>query len=598
MRQGDDPDIVPAEEPPRKKAKPNPPDPPPLPDFEPLRIDNDSLHGQCDIDHLPEDIDCQSPIQLFQLFFTDELLKTLVDHTNRYAEMYPPPISEGSRPWYPTTAPEFKAYLAVYIMSSVLTPPDITDFWSCADDIQGCQLINQHISKNRWMQIDRFFHISDPTDEAPKETTPFAKTAPLCDELRALFKHYWLPGKDLAIDELIVGFTGRAEQIVNIPSKPTPEGYKIWAIADEGYILDFLYHAKGSKASQGPLGIQPKWTRGSYGLSKTEAVILELTERLNAEPLHHTIWMDNLFTSADLLGLLRNNGFGAAGTVRTSGQQTATEKDEARNGTISQQKRLKKNKNRGIVPALADLKWTYETSIRWGVLYAYHNPGSGVLQLGWKDQKLVLFMSTIHKGDEWIEKQRRRPASTSTSGQQIRLLFGDQPTKVLPIPGAINDYNLHMNAVDLANQLRSHFTTKRTHQRTWKPLFHWLLDTALINAYKLYCYLNGPSKRSRRRWFIRIIARGFFDQSTRLDRRRAEVPGPCIGASLIKMTSQKRCLLCSAARRKTTMRKPLQELSTNQTKHNTPKSWFGCSKCSLHLCRKGPCEALHCGKID
>jgi hypothetical protein len=31
---------------------------------------------------------------------------------------------------------------------------------------------------------------------------------------------------------------GRIPEIVNIPSKLTPKGFKIWVLANEGYILD------------------------------------------------------------------------------------------------------------------------------------------------------------------------------------------------------------------------------------------------------------------------------------------------------------------------------------------------------------------------
>jgi hypothetical protein len=43
-----------------------------------------------------------------------------------------------------------------------------------------------------------------------------------------------------------------------------------------------------------------------------------------------------------------------------------------------------------------------------------------------------------------------------------------------------------MGGVDIANQLRAAFTTLH-HQnyRYWKPLFHWLLDIALVNSYLL-----------------------------------------------------------------------------------------------------------------
>ncbi|KAF1812442.1 pea pathogenicity protein, partial [Eremomyces bilateralis CBS 781.70] len=62
------------------------------------------------------------------------------------------------------------------------------------------------------------------------------------EHLQTTFKLFWLPGTNLAVDEAMARFTGRAAEIVNIPSKPTPKGFKIWVLADQGYILDWLFH--------------------------------------------------------------------------------------------------------------------------------------------------------------------------------------------------------------------------------------------------------------------------------------------------------------------------------------------------------------------
>jgi Transposase IS4 len=43
------------------------------------------------------------------------------------------------------------------------------------------------------------------------------------------------PGSDVAIDECIEGFEGRGKEAVNIPSKPTPMGFKQWVLASDGY---------------------------------------------------------------------------------------------------------------------------------------------------------------------------------------------------------------------------------------------------------------------------------------------------------------------------------------------------------------------------
>jgi transposase IS4-like protein len=44
-------------------------------------------------------------------------------------------------------------------------------------------------------------------------------------------------GSDVAIDECIEGFEGRAKETVNIPSKPTPIGFKQWVLASDGYVF-------------------------------------------------------------------------------------------------------------------------------------------------------------------------------------------------------------------------------------------------------------------------------------------------------------------------------------------------------------------------
>src|SRR5439155_11182356 len=61
-------------------------------------------------------------------------------------------------------------------------------------------------------------------------------------------------------------------------------------------------------------------------------------------------------------------------------------------------------------------------------------------------------------------------------------------TRFLPIPGAIDDYNHYMGGVDIADQLRAGFSTQQRGLKPWRPLFYWLLDTTIINAFHLSEY--------------------------------------------------------------------------------------------------------------
>ena len=79
-----------------------------------------------------------------------------------------------------------------------------------------------------------------------------------------------MPGAYLAVDKIIQRFTGRAREIVNIPSKPTLEGFKIQILGNEGYVLDWIQYAKG--ANEGPVNLDTSFTK--EGFLKTQAVVL------------------------------------------------------------------------------------------------------------------------------------------------------------------------------------------------------------------------------------------------------------------------------------------------------------------------------------
>jgi len=48
-----------------------------------------------------------------------------------------------------------------------------------------------------------------------------------------------------------------------------------------------------------------------------------------------------------------------------------------------------------------------------------------------------------------------------------------------------------MGGVDIADQLRAYYSTQRISLRSWYPLFFWMLDTAILNAYLVGQQLYG-----------------------------------------------------------------------------------------------------------
>jgi hypothetical protein len=79
-------------------------------------------------------------------------------------------------------------------------------------------------------------------------------------------------------------------------------------------------------------------------------------------------------------------------------------------------------------------------------------------------------------------------------------------TCLLPIPGAIDNYNHYIDRVDIADQLRAGFSTQQRGLKPWRPLFYWLLDSTIINAFRVSEHQSGKHKvRSGHRAFCKAL---------------------------------------------------------------------------------------------
>ena len=97
----------------------------------------------------------------------------------------------------------------------------------------------------------------------------------------------------------------------------------------------------------------------------------------------------------------------------------------------------------------------------------------------------------MHDGTGTRSRERKRPKITSSSAKTARAVFGDQVRKILDIPEFIDDYNHLAKAVDRGDQLKCYNAGLRPIRRGgWQSLFHWLLNTVLVNSYLLSFYSN------------------------------------------------------------------------------------------------------------
>jgi hypothetical protein len=134
----------------------------------------------------------------------------------------------------------------------------------------------------------------------------------------------WKPGRDLAVDEIIVRYEGRAKETTIVPGKPTPTGFKVWGVAQRGFLLRWNWHIPGDK--NGPIGVRtPRELGGTKkagnGGNKTQAVVLYLIGQLPKLSLGfgYHVFLDNLFVSTKFVKYARTQGIAITGTCRDNG---------------------------------------------------------------------------------------------------------------------------------------------------------------------------------------------------------------------------------------------------------------------------------------
>ena len=102
-----------------------------------------------------------------------------------------------------------------------------------------------------------------------------------------------------------------------------------------------------------------------------------------------------------------------------------------------------------------------------------------VTVVSWKDNKIVYFVSNCEK---------RQPEV------QVERYCRDQKKRVLvKQPQSINKYNKAMGGVDRADQNISSYRIGIRSKKWWLPLFAWIPDMVMQNAWILYKKYKGKN---------------------------------------------------------------------------------------------------------
>lgn len=273
--------------------------------------------------------------------------------------------------------------------------PVIHDYWGTDGIAPVASIIVEKMTRDRYVFLRKYIHCSNPDQENLstigigrwKQPVWYKKLLPLADEIRKNWRILRTPSSHTTIDECMIKETGRTSHSTMAPNKPIKEGYKLFAIGDEGYLYNYAWYPP----VQGLEG-RPK----TKGLGETSAMVLKLaTDTLPSDTI---LFMDNYFTCPELAVALRDRRIAVCGTMKPS--------------------------RRDLPKLLVETKQKFAKDILYGVLAAMVQ--NGVLLVAWQDNNLVLGLTTaygVREIDDSVSKKRKRPSKTSTNARVVLLAF-------------------------------------------------------------------------------------------------------------------------------------------------------------------------------
>lgn len=104
------------------------------------------------------DLKNHSPLDLFELFFDDELFTFIIGETNRYARQ------QNSS--FVLELEELRRFIGILIVSGYHTLPSVQDYWSKKPSL-GVPIIKQAMTRNQFQEIKGYIHFCN-NDELDK----------------------------------------------------------------------------------------------------------------------------------------------------------------------------------------------------------------------------------------------------------------------------------------------------------------------------------------------------------------------------------------------------------------------------------------------
>ena len=287
----------------------------------------------------------------------------------------------------------------------------------------GCVLPRDRFELIFWM-----LHVGHSITGSPMKKIDKVNT--FLNMLLSKFRASYDVGRNIAIDETMVGFRGRFAAKQYMPKKPTKWGIKAFTMADSdtGYMVNILPYMGAETLDNASAEF--------LSLPQPARVVLDLMgPYLNRG---HHLFTDRYYTSVQMAQGLSDHNTAFTG--------------------VSQRNRTELPDNIRTLSRMTA-----------GEVQAYHS--DRLLALAWQAEKRKVPVIML---------------STEASAEMITVQSSNSHIPPTTKPAVVSSYNHHMNGVDVADQLGVYYSFQRKTVKWWRKLAFWLLDVTVVNSYIVY----------------------------------------------------------------------------------------------------------------
>ncbi|GBN82213.1 PiggyBac transposable element-derived protein 3 [Araneus ventricosus] len=373
----------------------------------------------------------KSPLELFEMM-AENMIAQAVEESNKYA-------GQKNNHDFCLKIDEFKQFLGVIFYSRYHILPREKMYWENAPDI-GTTLVSQAMSRKRYFDIKKYLHFNDNT---AIDSNRYYKVRPNYIFLNEALQQFGVFAEHLSIDERMVRYFGRHGCKMNMKGKPVKFGYKLWILSSfDGYPF-YIIPYQGAQKENGSGNSSERLDKDMKSKKEKKTLSQTVVENLLSvveTPAKHKIYMDNFFTSYDLLVSLRDKRFFATGTVRENRMAKCPLKSSKILGKM----------DRGTSDRKFDTK-------------------NEIAAVRWNDNRVVSLINNFEDTRCFTKVERRMKG-----GKQK-----------VDVPSCVVSYNKYKNCVDLFdNHMETYFSSIQGKKWHW-PLFVNAFETSLVAAWKI-----------------------------------------------------------------------------------------------------------------